>query len=209
MEENSNIVTSSISIDDVVSQLGTLTTTTADLKLDDSYIRSGYLATYTSNLTLNQEGMKKFGLEEDKEISLKDIKGWSFFGESDEITGLWNINKSFCFKTNIDKGWLCEFKILISVQGNKMLYFVSPECLDYYFIEENELLEALKESIKIETSTANWINDAITEPYYTSSPNTWSSSITCDSSSSITLGTASNAIVYNPNKCYVTATSIC
>lgn len=96
---------------------------------------------------IDKELLNKYYLSQVEENDNIEMTGWRVIGSIKFESVLYFPEPVITLKTS-GEAWLCEFYIsLISMNNNKLVVLVSPECHESYFLIPEEILDKVKDII--------------------------------------------------------------
>lgn len=96
---------------------------------------------------IDKELLNKYYLSQVEENNNIEMTGWRVIGSIKFESVLYLPEPVITLKTS-GEAWICEFYIsLISMNNNKLLVLVSPECHESYFLVPEEILDKVKDII--------------------------------------------------------------
>lgn len=96
---------------------------------------------------IDKELLNKYYLSQVEENNNIEMTGWRVIGSIKFESVLYLPEPVITLKTS-GEAWICEFYIsLISMNNNKLLVLVSPECHESYFLVPEEILDRVKDII--------------------------------------------------------------
>lgn len=96
---------------------------------------------------IDKELLNKYYLSQVEENDNIEMTGWRVIGSIKFESALYFLEPVITLKTS-GEAWLCEFYIsLISMNNNKLVVLVSPECHESYFLVPEEILDKVKDII--------------------------------------------------------------
>lgn len=96
---------------------------------------------------IDKELLNKYYLSQVEENDSIEMTGWRVIGSIKFESALYFPEPIITLKTS-GEAWLCEFYIsLISMNNNKLVVLVSPECHESYFLMPEDILDKVKDII--------------------------------------------------------------
>ena len=96
---------------------------------------------------IDKELLNKYYLSQVEENNNIEMTGWRVIGSIKFESVLYLPEPVITLKTS-GEAWICEFYIsLISMNNNKLVVLVSPECHESYFLVPEEILDKVKDII--------------------------------------------------------------
>lgn len=96
---------------------------------------------------IDKKLLNKYYLSQVEENDNIEMTGWRVIGSIKFESALYFPEPVITLKTS-GEAWLCEFYIsLISMNNNKLVVLVSPECHESYFLVPEEILDKVKDII--------------------------------------------------------------